>query len=214
MKNVLKRRSNAGFTLVELMIVVAIVGILAAIAIPNYQKYQAKSRTTEAKVALSNIYSSEVSFRTEFSSYTGALSIAGYTPEGFFVGGAINAARNNMYTVGFSTAAANGDTCGPVAASNQDCCNAASVWGNGAPASAAADGVSSFSSNKSLRNGFAAATEANLAGATPVTTALTNNTFLAGAVGVIGNNNAVGNAAFDAWTINQDKLLSNTQVGY
>ena len=47
------------------MVVVAIIGILAAIAIPNYQRYQARTRQSEAKVSLSNVYTAEQGFFAE-----------------------------------------------------------------------------------------------------------------------------------------------------
>jgi type IV pilus assembly protein PilA len=64
-------KGQKGFTLIELMIVVAIIGILAAIAIPNFLQYQMKSRQSEAKTNLQAIKTSEVSFQAERGCYIG-----------------------------------------------------------------------------------------------------------------------------------------------
>ncbi|QTA81911.1 Prepilin-type domain-containing protein [Desulfonema limicola] len=60
-----KLRGKKGFTLIELMIVVAIIGILAAIAIPNFLQYQKKAKTGEAKTNLGGIKTSTISYQAE-----------------------------------------------------------------------------------------------------------------------------------------------------
>src|SRR2546426_11191824 len=54
--------NQKGFTLIELMIVVAIIGILAAIAIPNFLQYQARARQSEGRTNLGGIFVSETAF--------------------------------------------------------------------------------------------------------------------------------------------------------
>ncbi len=61
--------AKKGFTLIELMIVVAIIGILAAIAIPNFLKYQAKSKQSEAKMNLGSMGTSAESYHAEKDTY-------------------------------------------------------------------------------------------------------------------------------------------------
>jgi type IV pilus assembly protein PilA len=71
-----------GFTLIELMIVVAIIGILAAIAIPNFLRYQAKSRQSEAKTNLGSIFTNETAYFAEYDHYGSAIDSIGWAPEG------------------------------------------------------------------------------------------------------------------------------------
>ena len=65
----IKLSKSKGFTLIELMIVVAIIAILAAIAIPNFLKFMNRSKTAEAKTNLGAIRVCEVSYHGENDVY-------------------------------------------------------------------------------------------------------------------------------------------------
>ncbi len=67
-------RGKKGFTLIELMIVVAIIGILAAIAIPQFLRFQAKSKQSEARTILSGIYTAETAYFAEQNTFRAAKS--------------------------------------------------------------------------------------------------------------------------------------------
>jgi len=75
-------REKRGFTLIELMIVVAIIGILAAIAIPNFLKFQAKAKQSEARNNLSAIFTSQTSYFGEKNTYGTTFSDINWAPEG------------------------------------------------------------------------------------------------------------------------------------
>ncbi len=65
----MRRREANGFTLIELMVVVAIIGILSAIAFPNFLRFQAKARQSEARANLAGIYVAQTSYFSANNGY-------------------------------------------------------------------------------------------------------------------------------------------------
>lgn len=71
------RWNQSGFTLIEVMIVVVIIGILAAVAIPNFRKFQLKAKTSEVKVNIGAIRTAEESFFADSGRYSVATASPG-----------------------------------------------------------------------------------------------------------------------------------------
>lgn len=222
----LRTDSQNGFTLVELMVVVGIVGVLSAVAMSNYQHFVAKARQTEAKVGLAGVYIAESSFFAENNSYTGCLRQAGYVPEG----------TTRYYIIGFSYYTINGNnTCGP--AGDQPCarysfsgstatCNASDPNHVVFPAPLnASDIVYSASAAENNGSYYHIPLVWHLdPGQNGLPTAVSNTAFLAGAAGAIAKNaahtaltgepnNVNSGACCDGWTIDQNRQLINTKPG-
>jgi type IV pilus assembly protein PilE len=74
-----KMKKEKGLTLIELLIVLLIVGILAAVAIPVYTNYMQRARRADAKTALEQLRASEEMFRAENGAYTADFALLNAT---------------------------------------------------------------------------------------------------------------------------------------
>lgn len=99
--NASAHRFFRGFTLIELMIVVAVIGILAAIALPSYQNYIQKSRRTDAKTAVLDLASREERYLSVNNTYTVSATALGYS-SGFPL--AVNSSSQSYYNLNVTAA--------------------------------------------------------------------------------------------------------------
>jgi prepilin-type N-terminal cleavage/methylation domain-containing protein len=193
-------RSNlnaSGFTLVELMIVVAITRILAAIAVPNYMIHQARARQQEGRIALATVYAAERNFVVEQGSFTNCLKDIGV----------VGVATNRNYAIGVSQS--DSVKCGSDPVNSPQSCNNQAFASPGLLAIACTGGaVATF---------IPALTKIKSGAAMPLTASslpsslqpVTSNTFQAAVVGQISQTNT----GFDIWTIDQNNSLINLNSG-
>lgn len=183
-------RENAGFTLVELILVVGIIGVLASVALPNYRNFQARARQSEARLHLAALYTAQTSFFYEQESYTTCIDATTYPR---------STSEKLYYAVGFTATDTN---CG-TGASDCHSINYEPVM----PCPAGAFPAGAFYA-ANLGHGGAPVNDMDFASA--ITTSVSKSTFTLGAVGRISGRTGAG---FDVWTINQTKLLVNAQSG-
>ena len=181
------RSNNKAFSMIELMVVVAIIGVLAAIGIPEYSKFQAKARQSEAKLSLAALFTAEEAFRQQWNTFTVDLFNAGFSVQG----------ARLRYVTGFQ------DGAGCVGYSA----------GGGAPSETTtpdytwSDGSAVNTYSATWANGV------QIKPTTPSLTACTNATFTATAYGTPATSGIdPGPTAGDTWTINELKLITNSQV--
>lgn len=190
------RANKSGFTLVELMVVVAIIGVLAAIAIPNYQKYQAKARQSEAKVNLAALYTAEQGYYSEHGTFTGCLRQIG-----FDLNDMSNAVTKRYYSVGFSATPIASTVCGP----NGGAACTGYTWNvDGTVNVTCPDTDGFFLATAKMNSALSVVVQASLTNAV-----VTKETFLGTAMGSISNSSG----SYDTWTINQSKYINNSTVG-
>jgi prepilin-type N-terminal cleavage/methylation domain-containing protein len=86
--------SNKGFSLIELLIAVVIVGVLSTVGVPQYRKMVFKSKKSEAQIILGTIFTAESAFFNEYGAYGNNLRKMGASIDGsqWYVGGFNNAA--------------------------------------------------------------------------------------------------------------------------
>jgi len=194
----MKKNNQSGFSLVELMVVVAIIGILATVAVPNFQRFQARAKQSCAKTELTGMYTAQKSFYVKYNQNHGHLPVVGYVPDG--VGGSTFDPLDGVNRIyGTSSGAANvpAAVAAPLPAVPLE---------PGTTTATAYDGA--FESTAICTNEAANSATgilANTNGGAPTATTIS---FLGVAKGCPG-----ARATIDTWTIDENRVLKNPISG-
>lgn len=197
-------QNQSGFTLIELLVAVAIVGILSALAIPQYQRFSARARQTEARTSLSTIFTVEKSFAISSTSFSSCIGALGYKSE---------AGGSRYYSVGFFGPAysialkdAEGSLCGPGGGSG---CHYGAWLPDGSPVvgsvcSAPIKDKTFYVANTAMEGG---ASEGPTLSDDAQKSSIEKSKFISAAYG------KVYSRFFDVWTIDETKQLTNVASG-
>ncbi len=223
-------KNQKGFSLIELMVVVAIIGLLAAIAIPQYGRFQKRAMQTEAKTALSGLYVAEKSFITEWRFASSDMAQLGFALEG----------DSPVYSVGFqartsdSKDAASADLPdgyrGPTRSANPGTPNVGADWlatitntNDAFKGKLDCEGPSTAATCKTAVNtprnsctwtaGTSTCSGTYDSNGLEIADGGTQISFTVGAVGYLGLKASPTATDHDGWIIDQGKKVSNTQDG-
>ena len=183
-----QRRFNIkAFSMIELMVVVAIIGVLAAIGIPEYSKFQAKARQSEAKLSLAALFTAEESFRQHWNQFSVDLVNVGFGVQG----------TRLRYVTGFQVTGAGCTGYATAGGEPPEAFTAANTWSDGA-------NVNTSSATWALGT----QTKPTGAGSTCTTGSFTGVAYGTPATSGVDP----GPTAGDTWLIDERKLIRNSQV--
>jgi type IV pilus assembly protein PilA len=204
---------QSGFTLVELMVVVAIIGLLSAVAIPNFKKYQSKSKVSEAKLQLSAAYTAEQSFFSDFNLYHTCLPYMGFDPG--------QETANRYYAIGFGTATVTIDPSAYAAAVNSGLDSTANgcpvstsnVQGSTVAGTRSANNSTWFAAGKGTGGVIASGTGWMATAAIGTQASTSTMIFTIAAGGAISGDFGTADSS-SLLNINNNKILRNVRNGY